>query len=282
VPHHTGCSPAAKAHGRASALTKALDSLRQLDTASLEQISGLMAGIESELGPNALGFVKRVYRDSLSRYHARIKAVGLAGREHVLDAGCGFGQWSFALARECGRATGIDVARERTAVCRLLAEAVRCDNVCFVTGSLEALPFADRSFDGVLSYSAVYFTDYQRTFAELQRVMRPHGLLYVSTNAIGRYLYDILRKPNPAADFNPRRYGLRSLVNTMRGRRQGLSAERGTAAMSYRGTRAVLAEVGFEVLALGPEGSLRAGSEPLQLGRFLGFPAVFDVLARRR
>jgi SAM-dependent methyltransferase len=282
VPDHKSRSPAAKAHGRARRLSATLDSEPGLDTASLEQDPGLMAAVARELGPNALGFLKRVYRDGLSRYQARIKAVGLSGREHVLDAGCGLGQWSLVLARDCGRATGIDLARERVAVCRLLAQAARCDNAHFVAGSLEALPFGDRSFDGLLSYSVVYFTDYRRTFAEFHRVLRSGGLLYVSTNAIGRYLYDVVRNPNPAADFNPRRYGVRSLVNTFLGRRQGLSAERGTAAMSHRGTRAALAEVGFEVLALGPEGSLGAGGEPFQFGRYLGLPGVFDVLARRR
>jgi len=242
----------------------------------------VIAAIERELGSNALGFLKRVYRDGLDRYRARIEAVGLTGRQHVLDAGCGLGQWTFALASGSRRAAGIDIARERVAVCRLLAKTAGVGNACFAVGSLEALPFADDCFDGVLSYSAIYFTDYRRSLAEFHRVLRPGGLLYISTNALGRYLYDIVHNPNAAADFNPRRYGVRSLVNTLLGRRQGLSAERGTAAMSYRGTRAALAMLGFEVLGLGPEGSLGAGGEPFQLGRYLGFPAVFDVLARRR
>jgi ubiquinone/menaquinone biosynthesis C-methylase UbiE len=252
-----------------------------LDTPTLEQRPGLMAAIERELGPNALGFLKRVYRDGLSRYDARIKAVGLAGRSHVLDAGCGLGQWTLALARECGRTTGIDVARERVTVCRLLAQAGWRDNADFVVGSLEQLPFATGSFDGAISYSVLYFTDYRRAIAEVGRVLRPGGLFYLSTNGVGRYLYDVVHNPHPAADFHPRPYGLRSLMNTLLGRRANLSAQSGTAAMSPKGTVRVLRSAGFEIIAWGPEGSLGTGDVAMQRASYWGITAVFDVLARK-
>jgi ubiquinone/menaquinone biosynthesis C-methylase UbiE len=250
-------------------------------TAALEQITGLAAAIERELGPNALGFLRRVYRGGLARYRARLEAVGLAGRGHVLDAGCGVGQWSLALACDCGRVTGIDVARERAAVCRLLAQAARRDNAGFVAGSLEQLPFAAGGFDGAISYSVLYFTDYTRAIAEIGRVLRPGGLFYLSTNGIGRYLYDVIRNPFPAADFNPRAYGLRSLANTLLGRRVDLSARSGSAAMSPKGTVEALRSAGFEIVAWGPEGSLGKGDGALQMASYWGITAVFDVLARK-
>jgi len=238
-----------------------------------------MASVERELGPNALAFMKRVYRGGLGAYRRRLAAVGLTGREHVLDAGCGLGQWSLAL--DGVRSTGIDVARERVAVCRLLAAAFRRSDANFVVGSLERLPFADRSFDGAISYSVLYFTDFRRAIAEIGRVLRPGGLFYLSTNGIGRYLYDIVRNPYPTADFHPRRYGLRSLANTALGRRSGLSAQGGTAAMTKRGTLRALRSAGFEIVACGPEGSLGKGDEPLQMASYWGITAVFDVLARK-
>lgn len=253
-----------------------------LDTATLEGNADLMAKVQRELGVNAFEFLKRVYRDGLARYLVRIGAMGLAGRGHVLDAGCGLGQWSFALAREGGLVTGVDVARERVAVCRLLAREAQCQNAAFVTASLERLPFPSDSFDGAISYSVLYFTDYGCAIAEIGRVLRPGGVFYLSTNGIGRYLYDIVHNPFPAADFSPRIYGLRSLANTLLGRRSGLSAQKGTAAMSPKGTIRALRSVGFEVISCGPEGSLGGGDQALQLASFCGITAVFDVLARKR
>ncbi len=261
---------------------KALSSSSALDTSALERCPSLMANLERELGANAIGFLKRVYRDGLARYHARIEAVGLAGRGHVLDAGCGLGQWSFALARDCGRVTGIDMARERIAACRLLALAAHCENAAFVAGSLEQLPFPAGSFDGAISYSVLYFTDFRRAIAEIGRVLRPGGLFYLSTNGVGRYLSDIVHSPYPAADFNPRVYGLRSLANTLLGRRTGLSTWSGTAAMSPKGTVRALRSAGFEVVACGPEGSLGKGDAALQKPSYWGITAVFDILAQRR
>jgi ubiquinone/menaquinone biosynthesis C-methylase UbiE len=252
-----------------------------IDTAALEGVPGLVAAVERELGPNALGFLKRVYRHGLSRYGARIKAVGLAGRAHVLDAGCGLGQWTLALASECARTIGIDVARERVAVCRLLAQAGGRDNADFVVGSLEQLPFATGSFDGAISYSVLYFTDYRRAIAEIGRVLRSGGLFYLSTNGVGRYLYDVVHNPHPAADFHPRAYGLRSLMNTLLGRRVGLSAQSGTAAMSPKGTVRALQSAGFEIVAWGPEGSLGTGDAAMQRASYWGITTVFDVLARK-
>ena len=253
-----------------------------MDTASLVRVPGLMVAMERELGPNALGFLKRVYRDGLDRYRARISAVGLNNRKHVLDAGCGLGQWSLALALDCARVTGIDFAQERTTVCRHLALATQCENAGFVAGSLERLPFATGSFDGAISYSVLYFTDYRRAIAEVGRVLRPGALFYLSTNSVGRYLYDIVHNPYPAPDFNPRAYGLRSLANTLLGRRTDLSTRAGTTAMSPKGTVRALQSAGFEVLACGPEGSLGKGDAALQRASYWGITAVFDVLAQRR
>ena len=253
-----------------------------LEASALGRYPGLLANVEREIGDNAVAFLKRVYRDGLARYQARIDAVGLGSRDHVLDAGCGLGQWSFALARTCRRVSGIDVAPERIAVCRLLAEAAQCENAAFVAGSLEQLPFAAGSFDGAISYSVLYFTNFPRAIAEIGRVLRPGGLFYMSTNGVGRYLYDIVHNPYPATDFNPRVYGLRSLANTLRDRRTGLSAQTGTAAMSRKATLRALRSAGFAVLACGPEGSLGKGDTAFQKPFFWGVTAVFDVLAQRR
>lgn len=245
------------------------------------RLTGAVAGCAALLGPNAHAFMSRVYANGLDRYRRRLVAVGLQGRRQVLDAGCGLGQWSLALADSCGAVTGIDAAPERVAACRSMSRSLGRGNCGFLAAALEQLPFPSGFFDGAISYSVLYFTDYRRAIAEIGRVMRPGGLFYLSTNALGRYIYEIVMNPNPAADFSPRRHAICSVLNTLSGRRRGLSMRSGTAAMSKRGTVAALRAADFEILAVGPEGSLGAGDHPFQPSRYAGLTAVFDVLARR-
>jgi len=145
------------------------------------------------LGVTGTEFLRGVYGHGLGRYRARLDAVGLQAGSRLLDAGCGFGQWSLAAAGKFGGVVGIDVAAERVAVCRSIAAEMGIANCEFIEGSLETLPFADATFDAGVSYSAVYYTRYARTISELGRVMRPGALLYLNTNDVGRYLADIVR-----------------------------------------------------------------------------------------
>jgi SAM-dependent methyltransferase len=106
--------------------------------------------------------------------------VKLGGR--VLDAGCGGGGTAISLAEESRFAVGLDLeARFRDAGTRLAAEkGVR--NIAFVQGDGSRLPFDNGVFDLVFSHSVIEHvssaTEYLR---ECHRVLRPGGVLYLST-----------------------------------------------------------------------------------------------------
>lgn len=95
----------------------------------------------------------------------------------ILDAGCGTGYCTRALAQRYRRAriVGIDVA---------LAMAVRARRRAhwfartrFVSGAAERLPFADTAFDLALSNLMLPWCEPPPVFAEFLRVLRPGGLL---------------------------------------------------------------------------------------------------------
>ena len=106
--------------------------------------------------------------------------VRLGGR--VLDAGCGGGGTAISLAEESAFAVGLDLeARFRDSGTRLAAEkGVR--NIGFVQGDGARLPFDGGAFDLVFSHSVIEHVssavDYLR---ECHRVLRPGGVLYLST-----------------------------------------------------------------------------------------------------
>jgi ubiquinone/menaquinone biosynthesis C-methylase UbiE len=234
------------------------------------------------LGVTATSFLTSVYAHGLDRYRRRLESVGLASGEYLLDAGCGFGQWSLAASASFEQVVGVDNAASRVEVCRRLASDFGAGNCEFLEARLEKLPFGDGQFDAAVSYSVLYLTDYVRAIVELGRVLRPGALLYLNTNHIGRYLADIIRNRYANADFNSRRYGLAAIARTMVESSIGNRVSGRSVAMSPRATTAALGKAGFEIVAIGPEGSLGQGDEAWQPGRYAGFTAAYDVLARRR
>jgi SAM-dependent methyltransferase len=234
-----------------------------------------------EFGPNTRAFLKRVYASGLDKYVRRLRALGFAGDWRGLDAGCGVGQWTFALATMCSEVYGVDTSLERLCACEQMAKACRFANVRFMTAMLEDLPFGDASFDRVLCYSVLYQTHYEKALREIARVTREGGLLYVSTNDVGRFLQYTIERPNPAPDFDPRAYGLATLWNTLIGRRKGLSMQAGGVVTWKRRVLRLLSDSGFQVIESGPEGRLMGGTESFLSGSFFGLSTSFDVLARR-
>jgi len=91
------------------------------------------------------------------------------GARRVLEIGCGTGRL-LAKAR-AHRRVGLDVSR------RMVAQAAG-RGLRVVAGSAERLPFADHSFDAVLSGNGVFvYVDYASCFAECARVLAPGGRL---------------------------------------------------------------------------------------------------------
>jgi SAM-dependent methyltransferase len=94
----------------------------------------------------------------------------------VLDAGCGPGAY---VADTLTRAT--DVVAVDIAHGRLMLVDSRAHRVC---GDVQTLPFADAAFDAAMAMHMLYHVpDIALGVAELRRVVRPGGTLYVLTNS---------------------------------------------------------------------------------------------------
>ncbi len=110
----------------------------------------------------------------------------LAQGARVLEAGCGTGYMSKALAERYGwQMTPLDLGREGL-------EYARGYGLCdLVQGDITALPFASGSFDALISLDVVIHLprgEEGAAFHEFARVLKPRGLLALRVSAL-----DLLR-----------------------------------------------------------------------------------------
>jgi arsenite methyltransferase len=109
---------------------------------------------------------------------------GLAPGERVLDLGSGAGTDSLIAAQmvgEQGHVTGIDMTSAMLAKARGAAAELGAANVEFVEAEAERLPFADESFDVVISNGVIdLIPDKDAVFAEIFRVLSPGGRIQIA------------------------------------------------------------------------------------------------------
>lgn len=130
-----------------------------------------------------------------------LDGLALRGDEAVLDVGCGRGLMLLGAARRLprGRATGIDLwqAKDlsgndaRRTLANAHAEGV-AERVELHTGDMRAMPFADASFDAVVSNLAIHNLsaagERRAAIREIARVVKPGGrVLLVDIGGTGLY-----------------------------------------------------------------------------------------------
>jgi len=108
---------------------------------------------------------------------------GLGSGSRILDVGCGNGKYLSLRAADC-EVHGCDR-------CKALVEIAGANHpgACVVYGDgLEGLPYADESFDAVMSIAVVHHLetvdDRMKFIREMMRVLKPGGMMLVSVWAL--------------------------------------------------------------------------------------------------
>ena len=114
--------------------------------------------------------------------------------EQVLDLGCGAGTDSLIAAQMVGSegsVAGIDMTAEMLEKARAAAVELGAENVEFVEGEVERLPFADMSFDVVISNGVIDLVpDKDAVVSEIHRVLRPGGRIQIADVTIQQPVSD--------------------------------------------------------------------------------------------
>ena len=148
------------------------------------------------------------------------EAVDIRAGERVLDVAAGNGNATLAAARRFADVMStdyvpslLDKGRERAR-----AEGLA---VQFETADVENLPFADASFDVVLStYGCMFAPDHARTASEMMRVLRPGGRIGLANWTPGGFIGRLFKLigahlPPPAGLQSPALWGTRAHLSTL-------------------------------------------------------------------
>lgn len=135
------------------------------------------------------------------------EAADVRADELVLDVAAGNGNATLAAARRHAKVTSTDYVQSLLDKGRARAQAEGL-NVQFQLADAEALPFADASFDVVLSTFGVMFTpNHQQAASEMLRVTRPGGRIalanWTPAGFIGRLFKVIGAHVPPPAGVQP-------------------------------------------------------------------------------
>lgn len=133
--------------------------------------------VASQFGPRADAYVT-------SSVHAqgedlqRIAGWAAARKPaRALDLGCGGGHVAFALAPHAGEVIAYDLSPDMLAAVAKTAAGKGLANIAVQQGRVESLPFADASFDMLVSrYSAHHWRGFDAALMEARRVLKPGGV----------------------------------------------------------------------------------------------------------
>jgi ubiquinone/menaquinone biosynthesis C-methylase UbiE len=168
------------------------------------------------------------------------EAVDLRAGSRVLDVAAGNGNASLAAARRFARVTASDYV---PALLERAAERARADRLEIECRQADAekLPFADGSFDVVLSTFGVMFTPNQeRAAAELARVCRPGGKIGLANWTPESFIGQLFRTlgnylPPPAGVKSPALWGTQvRLAELFAGKVESIDAQQRDYVFRYR------------------------------------------------
>jgi demethylmenaquinone methyltransferase/2-methoxy-6-polyprenyl-1,4-benzoquinol methylase len=132
------------------------------------------------------------------RWKRRVVSLAAVKRgNRALDLCCGTGDIAFALAQQGAEVTGLDFSAQmlEVAQARLQHANFKSEQLKFIQGDAEQIPFPDNSFDAVtMGYGLRNLSSWEAGLKEMIRVAKPGGRIAVlefgkPANALWRTIY---------------------------------------------------------------------------------------------
>lgn len=98
--------------------------------------------------------------------------------DRVLDVGCGSGIHMTIFAHRVSEIIGLDYSMDMLQLCRKRFDSAGIDNYKLIHCDANSLPFAENSFDCIISLGLIdYIEEPRNVIAEFQRVLKDTGFL---------------------------------------------------------------------------------------------------------
>ncbi|MDD2553415.1 MAG: class I SAM-dependent methyltransferase [Desulfotomaculaceae bacterium] len=146
--------------------------------------------MEERLSPSSDDYIELLFH-----WHRYFIAAKYARGKRVLDLACGDGYSSFFVAQYARTTVGMDIDYQ---VIERAKKKYRRDNLTYIAGAADQIPFEDAAFDMIFSFETIEHLaeQDQRTFLrEVKRVLSPAGLFIISTP--DKHRTDSFRDKNP-------------------------------------------------------------------------------------
>lgn len=152
-----------------------------------------------------------------------VRSARIRAGERVLDVACGTGNTALMARARGADVTGLDLTPELLAVAAQREAAEGLSGIRWQTGDAELLPYADASFDVVVSSCGLMFApDQQRVADEVARVTRPGGRIaiqaWTEAGGVGRmFQVTAAHVPPPPGAPSPFAWGDETRVRSLLG-----------------------------------------------------------------
>lgn len=152
----------------------------------------LQEAVQAQFGAVAANYASSAVHAQGDDLALMVQAANLRGDERVLDAGSGAGHTALAFAPHVAHVVAYDLTPTMLAQVERLAAERSVTNIDTRQGDVQTLPFADASFDLVVSrYSAHHWHNPSAALREFARVLKAGGAFILS---------DIVSNDDPLLD----------------------------------------------------------------------------------
>jgi ubiquinone/menaquinone biosynthesis C-methylase UbiE len=157
--------------------------------------------VRSRFAPVAANYVTSPFHADAAALKEVVELCQPRPEDEALDVATGTGHTALALAPHVRRVVGLDLTPEMLDQARRLSAERGVDNVDWILGDAEALPFPAASFDIYTVRAAPHhFRRLQKAVAEAHRVLRPGGRAVFVDCAPPREARDLLNKVEVGRD----------------------------------------------------------------------------------